>query len=204
MSGWPSAGDSYNPLKYWKDKDSADASLPYIKEFLDLVVQKTGAEKIHLISHSMGTRPTMEVLKEYKRNKQHMPVFNQIVLAAPDIDRDVFANLAAAVSGTAELTTLYASGLDRAMLASRTAADGNVRAGDVTEEGAAIAEGVDSIDVTKISDDPLALNHSAYAERAAILSDIGALLLSGTRPPDARTAILRLVKGKWGTYWQFP
>lgn len=204
LYSWPSAGDSLNPLKYWKDKDSADAALPYMKEFLDLVVRETGAEKVHLISHSMGTRPTMEVLKSYKNDKPGSPMFSQIVLAAPDIDRDVFANLAAAVSGTAKLTTLYASGMDRAMLASRAAADGNVRAGDITDDGASVVTGIDSIDVTKISTDPLALNHSAYAERAAILSDIGALLLTGTRPPDTRTTILRSVKGKWGEYWRFP
>src|SRR5262245_6232233 len=90
-----------------------------------------------------------------------MPVFNQIALAAPDIVRTCLRTWQP--QSLERRTTLYASGPDRAMLASCAAADGNVRAGDVTEEGAAIAEGVDTIDVTQITDDPLALYVIAHA-----------------------------------------
>ena len=46
--------------------------------------------------------------------------------------------------------------------------------------------GIDTIDITQASTDYLALNHSSYAEKSALLKDIGLLLLTGERPPDRR------------------
>ena len=39
----------------------------------------------------------------------------------------------------------------------------------------------------------LALNHSIYAEKSALLNDIGLLLQTGERPPDRRIPILQRV-----------
>jgi hypothetical protein len=83
-------------------------------------------------------------------------------------------------------------------------AGGVPRAGDVPADGPLILPGVDTIDVTETSTDLLALNHSTYAERTALLNDIGLLLQTGERPPEKRVPILRRVSSKNGEFWRYP
>ena len=55
------------------------------------------------------------------------------------------------------------------------------------------------------STDYLALNHSIYAERSALLNDIGLLLQTGERPPDRRIPILqRITTPKGADFWRYP
>jgi hypothetical protein len=52
--------------------------------------------------------------------------------------------------------------------------------------------------------DALGLNHSGYAENNALLTDIGALIATGTRPPKLRTPLLEEVTTGRGLYWRYP
>jgi hypothetical protein len=67
-----------------------------------------------------------------------------------------------------------------------------------------VIPGVDTIDVTETSTDLLALNHSTYAERSALLNDIGLILQTGERPPEKRVPILRKVSTAQGAFWRYP
>jgi esterase/lipase superfamily enzyme len=129
---------------------------------------------------------------------------NEIILAAPDVDRDVFENLARDVKNYGRGVTLYASANDRAMEASRRVAGGIPRAGDVPPDGPLVIAGIDTIDVSQTSTDYLSLNHSSYAEKTAILNDIGLLLQTGERPPDRRIPILERVTTPKGDFWRYP
>ena len=70
--------------------------------------------------------------------------------------------------------------------------------------GPSIIPGVDTIDVTETSTDLLALNHSTYAERNALLNDIGLILQTGERPPDKRVPILRKRELEGWCLWRYP
>ncbi len=129
---------------------------------------------------------------------------NQIILAAPDVDRDVFSNLAAKIQQYGRGVTMYCSSNDLAMSVARRVAGGVPRAGDVSGDGPVIVAGVDTIDVSQTSTDLFALNHSTYAERSALLNDIGLLLQTGERPPDARIPILQRVASPRGDFWRYP
>jgi esterase/lipase superfamily enzyme len=129
---------------------------------------------------------------------------NEVILAAPDVDRDVFANRIAGIKGFGRGITLYCSSNDRAMIVSRSVARGVPRAGDVPEDGPVILPGVETIDVSETSTDLLALNHSSYAERSALLNDIGLLLQTGERPPERRIPILQKVSTPRGAFWRYP
>ena len=100
--------------------------------------------------------------------------------------------------------TLYCSANDRAMAASRRVAGGVPRAGDVPAEGPIVIAGIDTIDVTQTSTDMLALNHSTYAEKSALLNDIGLLLRTGERPPELRIPILQKMATPAGHFWRYP
>jgi esterase/lipase superfamily enzyme len=116
----------------------------------------------------------------------------------------VFSNLVAGLTRYGRGITLYCSANDRAMSVSRQFAGGVPRAGDVPADGPVIVPGIDTIDVTGTSTDLLALNHSTYAERGALLNDIGLLLQTGERPPENRVPILQKVRTARGEFWRYP
>ena len=201
LYSWPAGA---GVIGYARDRESATQAEPYLKELLDLVVRETGARSVSVIAHSMGNLPLLNVLRDLGPSLPPSVRLNEVILAAPDVDRDVFVNLVGAVRGFGRGITLYCSANDRAMIVSRQVAGGVPRAGDVPPDGPVIAADVDTIDVTETSTDLLALNHSLYAEKGALLNDIGLLLQTGERPPDKRIPILQRVRTLRGDFWRYP
>lgn len=201
LYSWPSGG---GVAAYGYDRESATQSEPYLRDFLDLVVRESGAKSVSVIAHSMGNLPLLNVLREIGPSLPPGARLNQIILAAPDVDRDVFVNLAANIKQYSQGVTLYCSANDRAMSASRRFAGGVPRAGDVPPEGPIVISGIDTIDVTHLSTDVLALNHSSYAEKSTLLNDIGLLLLTGERPPERRAPVLQRIQAGAASFWRFP
>jgi esterase/lipase superfamily enzyme len=202
LYSWPSGG---GVVGYGYDRESATQTQPYLQEFLTLVLRESGAKSVSVIAHSMGNLPLLNVLHDLGPSLPPGVRLNEIILAAPDVDRDVFAYLAADIRKYGRGVTLYCSANDRAMAAARQVAGGVARAGDVPPEGPIVMTGIDTIDVTQTSTDVLALNHSSYAERSALLNDIGLLLLTGERPPERRIPILqKVVTTNGGYFWRYP
>jgi len=211
---WPSAG-SWTSYPY--DRESASSARPYLKEFLQLVSQKSGAKSVSIIAHSMGTFALLNVLRDLKYAAPNSVKINQIILAAPDIGVNEFKILAKEIKGLSTGVTLYASANDRALYVSREYHGGVARAGDVPNRGPIVVSGIDSIDVSAISIETLAVNHSSYAQTKALMSDIERLLKTGQRPPSKREPKLQtlierdadgnpilLPDGQKARYWRFP
>ncbi|WP_291179063.1 alpha/beta hydrolase [Hyphomicrobium sp.] len=198
---WPSGGGL---ASYTYDRESSGQAEPYLKQFMELVINKTGAKSVSVIAHSMGNQPTLQVLRDLRRAKPDGVQISQIILAAPDVDRDNFENIAREIQGLASGVTLYAAGNDRALTVSRNFYGGIPRAGDVPATGPLVLPGIDTIDVSASSMDSLGLNHSGYAENNALLQDIAALIASGVRPPRLRTPTLEEVITDRGAYWRYP
>ena len=201
LYSWPAGG---GVIGYAGDRESATQAEPHLKQFLELVVRESGAKGVSVIAHSLGNLPLLNVLRDLGPALPPGVRLNELILAAPDVDRDVFANLVSAIRPYGRGITLYCSANDRAMVASRQVAGGVPRAGDVPPDGPVILDGVDTIDVTETSTDLLALNHSTYAEKSALLNDIGLLLQTGERPPERRIPILQKVKTAKGEFWRYP
>jgi esterase/lipase superfamily enzyme len=201
LYSWPSGGDF---TSYGYDLDSSAQAEPYLRAYIDLIVKQTGAKSVSVIAHSMGNLPLLRVLQALGPTLPPDVRLNQIILAAPDVDRDVFAVLAANIARYGRGVTLYASANDRAMAVARRVAGGVPRAGDVPTEGPILLEGIDTIDISQISTDYLALNHAIYAERTALLNDIGLLLQTGERPPEKRIPILQRISTPKGDFWRYP
>jgi esterase/lipase superfamily enzyme len=202
LYSWPSGG---GVAGYGYDRESATQTEPYLKEFLSLVLKDSGAKSVSVIAHSMGNLPLLNVLRDLGPALPPDVRLNEIILAAPDVDRDVFAYLATNIQQYGRGVTLYCSANDRAMAASRRVAGGVPRAGDVPADGPIVISGIDTIDVTQTSTDVLALNHSSYAEKSALLNDIGLLLQTGERPPEKRIPILQKISTPKGDYfWRYP
>ena len=84
---WPSRGHVFG---YAADGESIKYSVDYISQFLIDFVKKSGAERIHLVAHSMGNRGLLHAMKEVTDRLDQSQPFDQLFLAAPDVDVDIF------------------------------------------------------------------------------------------------------------------
>ena len=131
---WPSGG---KVASYTYDHGSVEQAEPTLAEFLNLVIQKTGAKSISLIAHSMGNELLLRVLERLRPKIPDGVVISQVILAAPDVDRDKFNIIARQITDFAKGVTLYAASNDRALGYSARFWGGVPRAGDVPDHGSA-------------------------------------------------------------------
>jgi esterase/lipase superfamily enzyme len=199
---WPSEG-RLGLQDYNYDRESAEGARVHFKTFLEMVARDTGASSVSVIAHSMGNQVVLPVLRELKNEAPAGVRISEVIFAAPDVSRDTFAVLARDLAGVARGLTLYASGNDKALLASRQLWRGE-RAGEVPPAGPLVLPGIDTIDVSQLSTDVLGLNHSGYAEKSELLTDIRRLVLAGTRPPNVRVPSLEARTTDQGAYWRYP
>ena len=167
---WPSRGVP-DLLGYTHDENSVQWTVPHLVAFLEELARDSGAERIHLIAHSMGNRALAAALQEIAWKMAAHPAppsFAEVILTAPDIDAEVFRGLAQAMRPTARRMTLYASGRDRALKVSH-GIHGYGRAGDVEPE-IVVVDGLDSIDASAV--DTGLLGHSYFADQRSVISDI--------------------------------
>ena len=106
---------------YVADQANARNSARYLARFLHDVATRTSATHIHVIAHSMGSEVVSRAAELLDRDGFDPAVrFDQIVLAAPDIDRRVFADdILPRLARHARGVTVYASSADRALQASK-------------------------------------------------------------------------------------
>ena len=183
---WPSNGGGLDT--YWADEAAVEACEPLMAQFLSEFVRNCKASKVHLIAHSMGNRGLLRSLQRIAAdvNLATGVKFGQIFLAAPDVDQDVFLDLATHLSRFSERTTLYASQRDVAVAASMWIHD-NIRAGYLPP--VTVATGNKQLNTIVIPDFNLDLiGHSYYAEADALLNDIFNLMAHDA-PPEKRQRI---------------
>jgi esterase/lipase superfamily enzyme len=180
LYSWPSQASA---SAYTVDEATVGISGRRLADFLETVVAQSGAQRIHLIAHSMGNRALIEALQTYlarraPENRRH--IFGQIVLTAPDVDRDYFTDAIQALTGSAERVTLYASDNDYALHTSQII-HGAPRAGTAGDVIVKLA-GLDSIDMSSVPAD--ALGHSYFAANSGAIFDMFRLLWRGEAPPQ--------------------
>jgi esterase/lipase superfamily enzyme len=164
---WPSQGGLF---QYAVDETNVVWTVPHLREFLKEVADQSGAQSIHLIAHSMGNRALTSALRELSLEMQGAsPLFHEVVLTAPDIDREIFCrDIAPAIVSTARRVTLYASSNDEALVLSKQV-HGYPRAGD-TGDGLVVIQGIETIDVSAV--DTSLLGHNYYGDNATVISDM--------------------------------
>lgn len=193
---WPSRG-TYRD--YTRDEANIRWTQANLKKFMKDFVQRSKAENIYLIAHSMGARALTgaiaELVKEMPSIKGRI---KEVLLAAPDIDAEVFKrDIAPKLVKAARNVTLYASADDHALRMSRTI-HGQPRAGDAGNS-LVVFRGIDTIDATGV--DTSFFGHNYFAEAPSILSDILSIIHSGKRPRD-RAGLIPVLAAE-GQYWTF-
>ena len=133
---WPSRG---TVAGYAYDRDSALFARDGLEDLLK-ELRLAGAKRINIISHSMGTSITMETLRQMAiaGDRATLDRLTGVILISPDLDIDVFRNLATRIGRLPQPFIIFTSQKDKALrisgwLSGETARLGNLQ--DVAELG---------------------------------------------------------------------
>jgi esterase/lipase superfamily enzyme len=192
---WPSCG-KIGPMEYLHDAESIAASESLIIKFITELCEASGASNVNIIAHSMGNRGLIRALHHIVTDEALPHIrFNQIFLAAPDIDVNLFKMLAKRFVKASTRTTLYVSSGDYALRTSKFI-NINQRAGYTPP--VLIVQGIDTVEATNV--DVGLLGHGYYAEAAAILYDMATLIRADNKP-EQRIGLYNEVNEQGQAYW---
>ena len=166
---WPSRGEL---LDYVFDSNNAEWSQPHFQSFLSRLGADVEARRIDIVAHSMGNRLVARSLANLTKDP-NFAKFASVVLAAPDIDREIFLQLAGALATGAARVTLYVSSHDRALKVSKSL-NGLPRAGDVGDD-IVVVDGIQTVDVSALAAD--FTGHGYFGGDVNVVSDLYYLFL---------------------------
>jgi esterase/lipase superfamily enzyme len=166
LFSWASMG---SVPAYVYDRDSVQAARDPLERTLRDLATKSGARKINVFAHSMGNWLLVETLRQASINGD--PTFsgklNEIMMAAPDVDSDVFRGTLQRLGGRMPAeTTLFISKDDRALAVSSRLAGGRPRVGEFSHEDYTKA-GITVVDLSQVSTDDSS-RHSRIFELAPL------------------------------------
>jgi esterase/lipase superfamily enzyme len=187
LFAWPSAG---RIVDYVYDNNSATAARDALEELL-LLVARSGAERIDIVAHSMGTWVTMEALRQLAMagNRDLGGRLADVVLASPDIDVDVFKGQMRRYGVPNRSFFVLASRKDRALDVSSLIAGNRPRVGGAIDAEDVAQLGVVVVDLTDVSS-PDRLGHTTFAENPLLVRLLGEGLMTEEeeRPADQEIA----------------
>lgn len=186
-------------LSYLVDGANAEWTVPLFADFLDQLVHESGAERIHVCAHSLGTQVVARGVRELlvragwtqyvgadgtvvvapSESAGRPRLFDQIILAAGDFDAEIFErDYLPSLLIAAERLTIYMSRSDRALgLSSRMHGFDRIGQRDVPHVDLALLQRADVVDVTDFDRD--FYGHSYHARSPRVLADMQAVLDQG-------------------------
>jgi esterase/lipase superfamily enzyme len=133
----------------------------------------SNANEVNILAHSMGNWVTVEALRQIKISASKPPVgkLGAVVLAAPDIDIDVFKAQMRRIGKPRKPFFVIVSHNDRAVRFSDFIAGGKQRLGVYTNDAELTALGAVVIDMTDVKATDRS-NHAKFAQLAEIAPEI--------------------------------
>lgn len=201
MFSWPSQGS----LKaYIGDNDSVNYAKIHLKEFLVNAIQNSGSKRIHVIAHSMGNECLTRAIEDISEKYKDEVLFNNIILAAPDIDRDIFVQQIApnmtANPNNIKRITLYVSSKDLALRTSKVLRSTHTPRVGMAGEKIILIEGIDTIDASAVDTD--FLGHGYIANSPELINDLAALIKIEPTPSYKERNLIEKEKEDM-KYWSF-
>jgi esterase/lipase superfamily enzyme len=192
---WPSHGSLRH---YAGDRERAAASEKFFIEYLQVLIDRAGVERIDLLVHSMGNLVFARSVQQMLTSAATKHIrFGVILLAAPDIDSVLFKQIAPIYCTAAQKTTMYVSMTDVALKASKHIHHGP-RAGYCPP--VTVVSGIDTIEVSDI--DFSSFGHGYYAEAEAVIYDMR-FVIDGAHDPDRRLRLEPVKTAAGDPYWRF-
>ncbi|WP_405023172.1 alpha/beta hydrolase [Mesorhizobium sp. BE184] len=170
LFSWASGGKTTD---YVYDKESASAARDQLEVTLRLLAQ-SGARRIDIVAHSMGTWVTMETLRQLAitGDRDLGGKLGDVVLASPDIDVDVFKSQMRRYGKPTTPFILLLSGDDRALQLSGWLAGSRPRVGDYKNAADLAEYGVNVIDLSDAKGADR-LNHTKFANNPQLIGLLG-------------------------------
>lgn len=198
MFSWP-AGSGGLLRGYTRDRESGEFSTVHLKRFLRALAACPDVKKINVIGHSRGTDILTSTIRELhleyrgagKDTRKELKL-GQMVLAAPDIDLDVFIEKFSAdyIGHVPEQLTVYVSDNDKAIgiaswLFSSFERIGTLRSRDLTPEAFAAAKNHPTLALVDVKAKTGRGGHDYFMTSPAVLSDLIMVLRDDRRPGAA-------------------
>lgn len=192
---WPTQG---GVAKYFADSGTIEWSTDHLKNFLMAIGQRSGAEKIYVIAHSMGNRAVCNAVSRLSEMASPLGqcALEQLILTAPDVDAGLFRQIAATLRKISQRVTLYASANDKALQVSRKANDFE-RAGG--KPLVILPQVLDTVDASNVDTD--FFGHSYATTNRTVMRDVYDLIHDNL-PPAQRHELMAMHNAE-GEYFTF-
>ena len=194
---WPAGLGGIRGYAY--DRESGEFTVSHLRRFIKSVADCPDVERVHLIGHSRGCDVTISALRELHltiaaqgKSTQHELKLENLVLAAPDVDEEVFMQRCVGENllQSARRTTIYTSQHDKAIeladlvFASPHRRLGSLAAKDFTPKMKQSLARMPNVQFIECRVSGIMLTHSYVFTHPAALSDL-ILVLRDRRPPGA-------------------
>ena len=165
---WPSAAE---PLGYVADRDSALFARDGLEQLIK-TVRASGARRIVLVAHSMGSALTMEALRQIaiRGDRPMLDRIDGVVLISPDIDVDVFRMQAKAIGTLPDPFLIFGSNRDSVLRLSNFITGQTGRLGALDDLSKLADLDVTYVDVAAFRD---GTRHFAAGTSAGLIGIIG-------------------------------
>ncbi len=188
---WPSRGKL---TAYGYDRESTNYSRNAIEKLFQALGKNPNVKDVSILAHSMGNMLALEGLRQMAIRNGHLPAkFKNVMLAAPDVDVDVFRSQIADMGNPRPKFTLFVSRDDRALAMSRRVWGNVARLGAIDPDQEPYKSELETnnitvIDLTQIKTAD-SLHHSKFAESPQIVQLIGARLSEGQKLTDTHVGL---------------
>ncbi|WP_439872969.1 alpha/beta hydrolase [Rhizobium leguminosarum] len=188
---WPSRASIFD---YNYDKESTNYSRDALEELLTRTAANPAVSDVTIMAHSMGTWLTVEALRQMAiRNGHVASKINNVILASPDLDVDVFSRQFASLGKERPHFTIFVSQDDRALALSRRISGNVDRLGQIDPSvepyrSKLEAAGITVLDLTKLKGGDR-LNHGKFAESPEVVKLIGDRLIAGQAITDSNVGL---------------
>jgi esterase/lipase superfamily enzyme len=188
---WPSRGSL---LAYGYDRESTNYTRNALETLFQYLAKDPEVKEVSILAHSMGNWLALESLRQMAIRNGRLPAkFKNVMLAAPDVDVDVFRQQIADMGKQHPQFTLFVSRDDRALAFSRRVWGDVSRLGAIDPEQAPYKKELEDnkivvIDLTKIKSGD-SMNHGKFAESPQIVQLIGQRISEGQTLTDSRVGL---------------
>ncbi|MQY46179.1 alpha/beta fold hydrolase [Rhizobiales bacterium RZME27] len=188
---WPSRAELTG---YEYDKESTNYSRTALEQSLRVLAADPAVKDITILAHSMGTWLAMESLRQMGIRDGHVnSKIDNVILASPDIDIQVFAKQFAEMGDPKPKFTIFVSQDDRALAASSFITGNVSRLGAIDPSAEPYRSrlekaGITAVDLTKVKTED-SLHHGKFAESPQIVQLIGQRLMTGQTLTDSNVSL---------------
>jgi esterase/lipase superfamily enzyme len=188
---WPSRGSLF---AYGYDHESASYSRDALQQLLDMLTRDPAVGNVDILAHSMGNWLVLETLRQMAIRDRHIsPKIDDVMLASPDVDFDVFGTEIADMGHPHPNFTLFAARDDRALAVSSWVWGDDARLGAIDPKAEPYAsrlaaEHVNVFDLTDIKSAD-SLGHNKFVNSPELVRIVGESLASGQTLSDDREGI---------------